>query len=114
MNTDHDAAEFEAVQRALLARWPEHRIAPDLSRIEQLCDLLAEPQLTSPVIHVAGTNAKTSVSRIIGALLRALGLRTGLMTSPALRDLTERLELDGERRGARPLASHALLLRLRV
>lgn len=96
MNTDHDAAEFEAVQRALLARWPEHRIAPDLSRIEQLCDLLAEPQLTSPVIHVAGTNAKTSVSRIIEALLRALGLRTGLMTSPALRDLTERLELDGE------------------
>ncbi|MEZ5186585.1 MAG: Mur ligase family protein [Candidatus Nanopelagicales bacterium] len=96
MSTDHAASEFEAVQRALLARWPEHKIAPDLSRIERLCDLLAEPQLTSPVIHVAGTNGKTSVARIIEALLRALGLRTGLMTSPALRDLTERLELDGE------------------
>ncbi len=96
MTTDHAASEFEAVQRALLARWPEHKIAPDLSRIENLCELLADPQLTSPVVHVAGTNGKTSVARIIEALLRAMGLRTGLMTSPALRDLTERLELDGE------------------
>jgi dihydrofolate synthase/folylpolyglutamate synthase len=48
------------------------------------------------VIHVAGTNGKTSVARIIESLLRAMDLRTGLMTSPALRDLTERLELDGE------------------
>lgn len=96
MTTDHPASEFEAVQRALLARWPEHRIAPDLARIGLLCDLLADPQLTAPVIHVAGTNGKTSVARITEALLRAMGLRTGLMTSPALRDLTERLELDGE------------------
>lgn len=96
MTSDHPASEFEAVQRALLARWPEHRIAPDLSRIASLCDLLADPQLTAPVIHVAGTNGKTSVARIIEALLRTMGLRTGLMTSPALRDLTERLELDGQ------------------
>ena len=96
MPTNHDAAEFEAVQRALLARWPEHRIAPDLARIEMLCDLLASPQLTSPVIHVAGTNGKTSVARIIETLLRTMGLRTGLMTSPALRDMTERIEIDGE------------------
>ena len=96
MPTNHDAAEFEAVQRALLARWPEHRIAPDLARIEMLCDLLAAPQLTSPVIHIAGTNGKTSVARIIETLLRTMGLRTGLMTSPALRDLTERIEIDGE------------------
>jgi len=96
VTSDQEAAEFEAVQRALLARWPEHRIAPDLTRIEQLCDLLAAPQLTSPVIHIAGTNGKTSVARIIETLLRTMGLRTGLMTSPALRDLTERLELDGE------------------
>ncbi|MCB0899801.1 MAG: bifunctional folylpolyglutamate synthase/dihydrofolate synthase [Actinobacteria bacterium] len=61
-----------------------------------LCDLLASPQLTSPVIHVAGTNGKTSVARIIETLLRTMGLRTGLMTSPALRDLTERIEIDGE------------------
>lgn len=96
MTTDHPASEFEAVQRALLARWPEHRIAADLTRIRLLCDLLADPQLTAPVIHVAGTNGKTSVARMIEALLRAMGLRTGLMTSPALRDLTERLEVDGE------------------
>lgn len=61
-----------------------------------LCDLLADPQLTAPVIHVAGTNGKTSVCRIIETILRTSGLRTGLMTSPALRDLTERLAVDGE------------------
>lgn len=88
--------EFEAVERALLARWPENRIAPDLERITALCDLLADPQLTSPVIHVAGTNGKTSVCRIIEQVLRTSGLRTGMMTSPALRDLTERLQVDGE------------------
>ena len=91
MTKNHEAAEFEAVQRALLARWPEHQIAPDLTRIEMLCDLMASPQLTSPVIHIAGTNGKTSVARIIETLLRTMGLRTGLMTSPALRDLAERI-----------------------
>ena len=96
MTKNHEAAEFEAVQRALLARWPEHQIAPDLTRIEMLCDLMASPQLTSPVIHIAGTNGKTSVARIVETLLRTMGLRTGLITSPALRDLTERIEIDGE------------------
>lgn len=88
--------EFDAVERALLSRWPENRIAPDLDRITLLCDLLADPQLTSPVIHVAGTNGKTSVCRIVEQVLRTSGLRTGLMTSPALRDLTERIQVDGE------------------
>lgn len=96
MTSDHAAAEFEAVQRALLARWPEHRVAPDLTRIERLCEFLADPQLTAPTIHVAGTNGKTSVCRIIETVLRTSGLRTGTMTSPALRDLTERIEIDGE------------------
>jgi dihydrofolate synthase/folylpolyglutamate synthase len=90
------AGEFDAIERALVSRWPENRIAADLDRITMLCDLLAEPQLTAPVIHVAGTNGKTSVCRIIEAVLRTSGLRTGLMTSPALRDLTERLAVDGE------------------
>ena len=79
-----------------MSRWPENRIAADLDRIGMLCDLLADPQLTAPVIHVAGTNGKTSVCRIIETILRTSGLRTGLMTSPALRDLTERLAVDGE------------------
>lgn len=96
MTSDHPAAEFEAVQRALLARWPENRVAPDLERIRHLCDLLADPQLTAPTVHVAGTNGKTSVCRIVETVLRTSGLRTGMMTSPALRDLTERIEIDGE------------------
>lgn len=96
MTTDRPASEFEAVERALLARWPENRVAPDLTRIQRLCDLLADPQLSTSVIHVAGTNGKTSTARIIESLLRAMALRTGLLTSPALRDLTERIEVDGD------------------
>ncbi len=96
MTNPSRAGEFDAVERSLVSRWPENRIAADLDRIRLLCDLLADPQLTAPVIHVAGTNGKTSVCRIIEALLRTSGLRTGLMTSPALRDLTERLAVDGE------------------
>lgn len=96
VTSDRPAAEFDAVQRSLLARWPEHQIAADLLRIQRLCDLLGDPQLASPTIHVAGTNGKTSVARIAESLMRATSLRTGLMTSPALRDLTERIEIDGE------------------
>lgn len=95
------AAEFEAVHAELVGRWPENRIAPDLSRIRRLCDLLGEPQLTYPVIHIAGTNGKTSVARIVESLLRAFGVRTGMTTSPALRDLTERIALDGDPISAR-------------
>ncbi|HRA74784.1 MAG TPA: folylpolyglutamate synthase/dihydrofolate synthase family protein [Propionicimonas sp.] len=81
---------------ALQARWPEHRIARSLSRIEALCDLLGEPQRSCPVIQVAGTNGKGSTAIMIDSLLRSLGLRVGRYTSPHLQDLTERIVIDGE------------------
>lgn len=67
-----------------------------MSRIQALMDLLGEPQSTYPVLQVAGTNGKTSTARMIDALLRAFGLRTGLYTSPHLVDPTERICLVGE------------------
>src|SRR6478735_5851830 len=60
-----------------------------------ICDLLGEPQRTYPVIHLTGTNGKTSTSRMIDALLRGLGLRTGRFTSPHLESMTERITVDG-------------------
>jgi dihydrofolate synthase/folylpolyglutamate synthase len=48
------------------------------------------------VIHVAGTNGKTSTARMIETILRTLGLRTGLFTSPHLISLNERIQIDGE------------------
>ncbi|HET7173830.1 MAG TPA: cyanophycin synthetase [Nocardioidaceae bacterium] len=84
------------VERALLSRWPESRLDPTLDRIAAVCDLLGEPQRSYPVIHVAGTNGKTSTSRMVDALLRALGLRTGRFTSPHLESMTERISVDAE------------------
>ena len=73
--------DYGAVERALLDRWPETRLDPSLDRIRALVDLLGDPQRACPVIHLAGTNGKTSTSRMVDALLRARGLRTGRYTS---------------------------------
>jgi dihydrofolate synthase/folylpolyglutamate synthase len=87
--------EFEDVDRALLARGFT-RMVFDLSRIEALLDLLGTPQRSYPSIHVTGTNGKTSTARMVDALLRAHGLRTGRYTSPHLDTVRERITLEGE------------------
>jgi dihydrofolate synthase/folylpolyglutamate synthase len=91
-----DRARFAAVEAALEARWPESKIEPSLTRIADLVDLLGSPQRTYPVIHIAGTNGKTSTSRMIDALLTSFGLRVGRYTSPHLETLRERISLQGE------------------
>ena len=72
------------VERDIAARRPEHSIDPTLVRIADLASLLGDPQRACPVIHITGTNGKTSTARMIDTLLRARGLRTGLFTSPHL------------------------------
>ncbi|GAA2099661.1 folylpolyglutamate synthase/dihydrofolate synthase family protein [Microlunatus panaciterrae] len=84
------------VVAALTSRWPEHRVAPSLGRIQALTRLLGDPQKAYPVIHVAGTNGKGSTAAMIESLLRANGLRTGRFASPHVMDVTERIALDGE------------------
>lgn len=84
------------VEAELRTRWPESKIEPSLDRISDLVDILGNPQRAYPVIHIAGTNGKTSTARMIDALLRELGLRTGRFTSPHLESVTERISLDGE------------------
>jgi folylpolyglutamate synthase/dihydrofolate synthase len=93
-------AEYQAalaeVERDIAARRPEHSIDPTLDRIADLASLLGDPQRACPVIHITGTNGKTSTARMIDSLLRARGLRTGLFTSPHLTSMRERISLDGE------------------
>src|SRR6478736_9426013 len=90
------AETFEEVEDALLSRWPETRLEPSLDRIEALAEVLGDPQRGYPVIHLTGTNGKTSTSRMIDTLLRALDLRTGRFTSPHVERMTERISVDGE------------------
>ncbi len=84
------------VMSALASRWPENKINPSLDRIKLLLDYLGNPQDGLKAIHIAGTNGKTSTSRMIERLLRSLDLRTGLYTSPHLVHARERISIDGE------------------
>ena len=90
------AETFEEVEDALLSRWPETRLEPSLDRIRAFTEVLGDPQRSYPVIHLTGTNGKTSTSRMIDTLLRALDLRTGRFTSPHVERMTERISIDGE------------------
>jgi dihydrofolate synthase/folylpolyglutamate synthase len=82
-------------ERAILARAPEHDLTPSLDRISALLDLLGSPQDSVPVVLVAGTNGKTSTTRMVDALLREFGVRTGRFTSPHLHSVRERITLQG-------------------
>ncbi|WP_116026407.1 bifunctional folylpolyglutamate synthase/dihydrofolate synthase [Thermomonospora umbrina] len=79
-----------------MARGVEWEFDPSLVRIRDLMDVLGEPQRAYPVIHVTGTNGKSSTSRMIETLLRERGLRVGLSTSPHLTTMRERIVIDGE------------------
>ncbi len=95
---------YDEVEAALLARWPETRLEPSLDRIEALVELLGDPQRAYRVVHLTGTNGKTSTSRMADDLLRARGLRVGRFTSPHLESMTERITLDGQ-----PLSEEAFV-----
>ncbi|MGW5052244.1 bifunctional tetrahydrofolate synthase/dihydrofolate synthase [Actinokineospora sp. NPDC004072] len=87
--------ELRQVESELDTRWPETKIEPSLVRISALAHLLGDPQRTYPVVQIAGTNGKSSTTRMIDALFTRLGLRTGRYTSPHLQLVTERIGLDG-------------------
>ena len=69
---------------------------PGLERITAFCRHIGNPQRNFFTIHVAGTNGKGSVAHIIASVLQQAGYRTGLFTSPHLRDFRERIRVDGE------------------
>ena len=89
-------ARLRQAEQEIFARRPEHAIEPTLDRIRALTALLGDPHRAYPVIHITGTNGKTSTARMIETLLRARGLRTGLFTSPHLTSIRERICVDGE------------------
>ncbi len=68
---------------------------PDLSNTVALCNALGNPENKFKSIHVAGTNGKGSSSHMIAAILQSAGYRTGLYTSPHLKDFTERIRING-------------------
>ncbi|MBB6349717.1 MAG: dihydrofolate synthase [Nonomuraea muscovyensis] len=88
--------DYRAVERAIMERGVEWDFEPTLDRIAALMDLLGSPQRAYPVIHIAGTNGKTSTARLTEALLKERNLRVGRFTSPHLVSMRERITVDGE------------------
>ena len=89
------AEQFAQAERELTARGYT-RMVFDIGRVTDLLDLLGSPQRAYPAIHITGTNGKTSTARMIDALLRAHGLRTGRYTSPHLETVRERISVEAE------------------
>jgi dihydrofolate synthase / folylpolyglutamate synthase len=87
--------EYQAVEQAIMARGVEWNFDPSLDRIAALMEVLGDPQKTYPVVHIAGTNGKTSTARMTESLLRERNLRVGRYTSPHLASMRERISVDG-------------------
>jgi dihydrofolate synthase/folylpolyglutamate synthase len=90
------AAKAKFVEDELIKRIHEHKLRPRLEPTRRAVELLGDPQKSYRVIHITGTNGKTSTTRFIERILREHGLRTGRFTSPHLVSLNERMALDGE------------------
>jgi dihydrofolate synthase / folylpolyglutamate synthase len=78
-----------------------HRDGPaaykaSLDNTHALCDLTGNPEKGLTCIHIAGTNGKGSVAHMLASVLQAAGYKTGLYTSPHLRDFRERIRINGE------------------
>jgi dihydrofolate synthase/folylpolyglutamate synthase len=108
--SDEESAAYEAeyqeaadeAYRELLERIGEGSPQPRLEPTRRAVELLGDPQRAAPIVHITGTNGKTSTSRMIESLLRATGLKTGLLTSPHLVRVNERIMIDG-----RPVTNEA-------
>ncbi len=68
----------------------------DLHNTIALCDSIGNPQNTFKTIHIAGTNGKGSTSHMLAAILQSAGYKTGLYTSPHIKDFRERIRVNGE------------------
>lgn len=71
-------------------------IKKDLQNTLRLCSALGDPQKKFKSIHVAGTNGKGSTCHMLASVLQASGYKTGLYTSPHLKEFTERIKINGE------------------
>lgn len=71
----------------------------DLTNTLALCEILGNPQEKFKSIHVAGTNGKGSTSHMLASILQSAGYKTGLYTSPHLKDFTERIRINGQEIG---------------
>ncbi len=94
--TYQQAIDFLLSQLPMYSRMGAAAYKADLTNITQLCAYLDHPEKKFKAIHIAGTNGKGSVSHMLAAILQIAGFKTGLHTSPHLKDYRERILLNGK------------------
>jgi dihydrofolate synthase/folylpolyglutamate synthase len=80
----------------MFSRMGAEAIKADLINTQKFCGHLAEPQKKFKSVHIAGTNGKGSSSHMLAAILQSAGYKTGLYTSPHLKDFRERIRINGK------------------
>jgi dihydrofolate synthase/folylpolyglutamate synthase len=87
--------EFLFIRLPMFSRIGAAAYKKDLTNTIKLCEALGNPHLSFKSIHIAGTNGKGSTSHMLAAVLQQSGYKTGLYTSPHLKDFRERIRIDG-------------------
>jgi dihydrofolate synthase / folylpolyglutamate synthase len=95
MNTYSEAIAYLYKALPIFQRVGAVAYKADLTNTILLCDVLGNPQNKFKSIHVAGTNGKGSSSHMLAAVLQTAGYKTGLYTSPHLKEFTERIRING-------------------
>lgn len=91
-----EALQFLYDNLPMFQRLGAAAIRKDLTNTIRLCEILGNPQRDFKSIHVAGTNGKGSTCHMLASVLQTAGYKTGLYTSPHLKDFTERIKINGE------------------
>ena len=96
MRNYQDTLHFLFTQLPVFQRDGASAYKPTIANTIALCEVLGNPQEKFKSIHVAGTNGKGSTSHQLAAIFQAAGYKTGLYTSPHLKDFRERIRVNGE------------------
>lgn len=94
--TYQDTLDYLFAKLPMFSRIGAAAYKEDLTNTIALCNFLGNPEKKIKTIHIAGTNGKGSVSHMLAAILQSAGYRTGLYTSPHLKDFRERIKINGE------------------
>jgi dihydrofolate synthase/folylpolyglutamate synthase len=91
-----EALDFLYKNLPMFQRVGAAALKPDLTNTLALCEILGNPQTKFKSIHVGGTNGKGSTSHMLASILQSSGYKTGLYTSPHLKEFTERIRVNGK------------------
>jgi dihydrofolate synthase/folylpolyglutamate synthase len=91
-----ETLEYLYRQLPMFSRVGQSAYKEDLHNTIALCNAVGKPQTKFKTIHIAGTNGKGSTSHMLAAILQQAGYKTGLYTSPHIKDFGERIRINGE------------------